>query len=84
MIDGQEEKLKAEAENIRNLELKPAEFAGANDLRSAEDRHTSVKVTELQIDCRAAPPCKCRTVQGDRFAGHVATAWAELTLGPHG
>jgi hypothetical protein len=35
--------LKGQAEGIRSLELKLVELVGANDLRSGEDRHTSVK-----------------------------------------
>lgn len=49
MIEDQDEKLKAQAENIHNLELKLAELVGANDLRSAEDRHISIKLAEHQI-----------------------------------
>jgi hypothetical protein len=41
--------LKVQAEKIRRLELKLAELAGANDLRSAEDRHTSAKPAEHQL-----------------------------------
>jgi hypothetical protein len=49
MIEDQDEKLKVQAENIRSLELKLAELVGANDLRSAEERHTGVKLAEHQI-----------------------------------
>lgn len=49
MIEDQDEKLKAQTANIHNLELKLTELVGANDLRSAEDRHTSVKLAEHQI-----------------------------------
>jgi hypothetical protein len=49
MIEDQDEKLKVQAENIRSLELKLAELRAANDLRSAEDGHTSVKLAEHQI-----------------------------------
>jgi hypothetical protein len=41
--------LKVQAENLRSLELKLAELRAANDLRSGEDRHTSVKLAEHQI-----------------------------------
>jgi hypothetical protein len=46
MIEDQDKKL---TENIRILEIKVAELQAANDLRSAEDRHISVKVAEHQI-----------------------------------
>ncbi|WP_375764547.1 hypothetical protein ACE10X_21290 [Bradyrhizobium sp. Pha-3] len=49
MIEDQDEKLKAQTEKIHNLELKLAELVGANDLRSAEDRHISVQLAEHQI-----------------------------------
>lgn len=49
MIEDQDEKLKAQNENIHHLELKLAELVGANELRSAEDRHTRVKLAEHQI-----------------------------------
>ncbi|MET4016059.1 hypothetical protein [Bradyrhizobium sp. S3.2.12] len=49
LIEDQDDKLKALAENIRSLELKLDELGGATNLRSAECRSTSVKVTELQI-----------------------------------
>jgi hypothetical protein len=49
MIEDQDERLKVQAENIRSLELKLAQLAGANDVRSAEDRHTSAKLAEHQI-----------------------------------
>jgi hypothetical protein len=48
-IGDQDEKLKLQAESIRGLELKLAELVGATDRRSAEDRHTSVKLAEHQI-----------------------------------
>lgn len=50
MIEAQDEKLKVQAENIRSLELKLAELMGANDVRSAEDRHTSFKLAKHQIE----------------------------------
>ena len=49
MIEDQDEQLEVQAENIRSLEPKLAELVGANDVRSAEDRHTSVKLAEHQI-----------------------------------
>jgi hypothetical protein len=49
MIEDQDEQLKVQAENIRSPELKLADLGGANDVRSAEDRHTSVKLAEHQI-----------------------------------
>jgi hypothetical protein len=49
MMEDQDEKLKAQAKNIRNLELKLAELRAASDLRSSEDRQTSVKLAEHQI-----------------------------------
>ena len=47
--DAEDEQLEVQAENIRSLEPKLAELVGANDVRSAEDRHTSVKLAEHQI-----------------------------------
>ena len=49
MMEDQDKKLNVQAENIRSLELKLAELIGANDLRSGEDRHTSVKLAEHQL-----------------------------------
>ena len=49
MIEDQDKKMKVQAENIRSLELKLSELVRANDQRSAENRHTSVKVAEHQI-----------------------------------
>jgi Skp family chaperone for outer membrane proteins len=49
MIEDQDEKLKAQTENIHNLELKLADLRAANDRWSAEDDHTSVKLAEHQI-----------------------------------
>ncbi|QIG98581.1 MULTISPECIES: hypothetical protein [unclassified Bradyrhizobium] len=49
MIQDQDEKLNRQAENIRSLELKLVELVGANDVRSAEDHETSVRLAEHQI-----------------------------------
>jgi hypothetical protein len=49
MIEGQDEKLKVQAESIHSLELKQSELVRANDLRSAEDRCTAAKLAEYQI-----------------------------------
>lgn len=49
MIEDQDEKLKAQTENIHNLELKLAELVGANNLRLAEERRISVQLAEHQI-----------------------------------
>lgn len=44
-----------QAENIRRLEVMLAELRAANDLRSAEGRHTSVKLAEHQIAIEKSP-----------------------------
>ena len=49
MIEDRHEKMKAHAESTRNLEVELAELRAANDKRSAEHRHTSVKLAEHQI-----------------------------------
>lgn len=49
MIEGQDEQLKVQAENMRRLEVKLAELVGANDQRSAEDHRASVQLAEHQI-----------------------------------
>nr|WP_224741169.1 hypothetical protein [Bradyrhizobium sp. 2S1]MCK7667578.1 hypothetical protein [Bradyrhizobium sp. 2S1] len=49
MIQDQDEKLRVQSDNIRGLELKLAELVGANEQRSSDDRHTSVKLAEHQI-----------------------------------
>jgi len=75
MIENQDEQLKVQAENIRSLELKLADLGGANDVRSAEDRHTSVKLAEHQIAiAELRHRANARIGQGDRPAGRAAAA----------
>ena len=80
MIEDQDGRLKGQAESIRSLELKLAELVGANDVRSAEDRQTSVKMAEHQIAITELR----RLVNAEQAKvidlPDVQRAWAELGL----
>ncbi|WP_166296838.1 hypothetical protein [Bradyrhizobium sp. 2S1] len=49
LIEDQDEKMKAQADNIGALDTKLRQLASVNDLRSVEDRHTGDQLAEHQV-----------------------------------